>query len=84
MFGQPDVVQAAGVTDGDDAGGVDAVVAQAVVRCDVVAGGGGFGPVGEGLDRGAAVQRSVGSGGVVVGAEIVDLALQFGVGGRWW
>ena len=73
-----DVVEAAVVADGDDAGGVDAVVAYPVVRRDAVAGGEGFGPVGEGLDGGVSVQRSVGSDGVVVGREIVELGLQFG------
>jgi hypothetical protein len=43
VLGQADVVQAAVVADGDDAGGVDAVVAHPGVRRDAVAGGEGFG-----------------------------------------
>lgn len=54
VFGQADVVQAAVVADGDDAGGVDAVVTQPVVRRDLVAAGKGLEPVVERLDGGAA------------------------------
>ncbi|MDT5369481.1 MAG: hypothetical protein QOC62_3912 [Mycobacterium sp.] len=75
------MVQVAVVADGDDAGGVDSVVADAVVRWDVVAGGEGFGPVGVGLDGGAASQGAVWTDGVVVGQECVDLGLEFGDGG---
>ena len=42
-------MQPAVVPDGDDTGGVDFVVPDAVVRGDLVAGGEGFGPVVEGL-----------------------------------
>jgi len=69
------------VADGDDAGGVDFVVPDAVVRRDLVAGGEGFGPVVVGLDGGAAVQRPVRADAVVVAEEFVDLVLQFGEGG---
>jgi hypothetical protein len=81
---QADVVSAAGVADGDDAGGVDFVVAHPVVRRDLVAGGEGFGPGVERLDGGASVQRPVGSDGVVVGQEIVELGLQFGDRSSRW
>ena len=72
------MVEAAVVTDGDDAADVDFVVADVVVRRDLIAGGEGFGPGVERLDGGASVQRPVGSDGVVVGQEIVELGLQFG------
>lgn len=63
------------VADGDDSGGVDFVVAHAEVRRDFVASGEGFGPVVERLAQGVPVQGSVGSGGVVVVGEFVELAL---------
>lgn len=77
------MVQAAVVADGDDAGGVDFVVPDAVVRWDLVAAGEGFGAGVKRLDGGVAVQRSVGSDGVVVGQEVVELVLQLVEGGRW-
>ena len=43
VLAEADVVQAAVVADGDDAGGVDSVMADSVVRWDLVAGGEGFG-----------------------------------------
>ena len=58
---QADVVQAAVVADGDDVGGVDGVVADPVVRRDLVAAGEGLGPVVKRLDRGFAV-RGLGAG----------------------
>jgi hypothetical protein len=84
VLGQADVVQAAVVADGDDAGGVDFVVADALVRRDVVAGGEGFGPGVECLDGGVSVQCPVGSDGVVVGQEVVELGLQFGDRSSRW
>jgi hypothetical protein len=50
-------------------------VADAVVRRDLVVGAEGLGSVSECLQGAAPVPRSVGPGGVVVGAEIVDLVL---------
>ncbi|HEY2044155.1 MAG TPA: hypothetical protein VGH11_15880 [Jatrophihabitans sp.] len=77
-----DVVQAAVVAQGEFAVGVDLVVADAVVAIDERdAGGGRFGPGGVCLGWGASVQSSVWSDGVVVVAERVELALQFGDGG---
>jgi hypothetical protein len=43
VLAEADVVQSAVVADGGDAGGVDSVVADPVVRRDLVAGGEGFG-----------------------------------------
>jgi hypothetical protein len=78
VFGQADVVQAAVVADGDDAGGVDFVVSDAVVRRDLVSAGEGFGAVVKGLDGGVSGDGAVGSDPVVVGQEIIELVLQFG------
>jgi hypothetical protein len=49
-----------------------------------VAGGEGFGSVGEGLAWGVSVQCLVGLDGVVVGGEIVELGSQFGDGSSRW
>jgi hypothetical protein len=82
MLALADVMEPAVVADGDDAGGVDFVVAYAVVRWDLLAGGQGFGPVVERLDGGAASRRPVWANAVVVGQECVDLVLQLGDGRR--
>src|SRR5829696_1226957 len=73
---EADVVELAVVAQGDGAAGVDGVVADAVVGGDFDAGGHRFGPVRVGLGGGASDQRSVRPGGVVVGGEPVQLALQ--------
>ena len=84
MLGKADVVQSAVVADGDDAGGVDSVVADPVVRRDLVAGGEGFGASVKGLQGCSPVDCPVGADGVVVGAEFVELGLQFADrSGRW-
>ena len=69
-----DVVEAAGVAQGDDAGGIDGVAADAAVFGGG-AGGGGFGSGLVGGVWGAAGQGSVGSGGVVVDDELVEQGL---------
>ena len=71
-----DVVQAAVVAQGEFAVGVDLVVADAVVAVDERdAAGGSFGARCVCLGWGAPVQGSVRSDGVVVGPELVELAL---------
>jgi hypothetical protein len=75
---QPDVVQAAARAQGDHAAGIDLVAAQAGVGRQRARAGqpgtwGGFGPGGVGLGGRAAAQRAVGSLGVVVGPEGVEL-----------
>src|SRR5436853_338437 len=66
----------------DRAVAVDLVLPDAVVGGDDRSGGDGFGAGGEGLGRGAAVEGPVGSDGVVVVGEGVELALQGGDAGR--
>src|SRR5215207_3056651 len=73
---EADVVQSAVVAQGDGAAGVDGVVADPVVGGDLDAGGDRFGPVRVGLGGGAPTDRPVRPGGVVVGGEPVQLALQ--------
>ena len=80
----PRPMQAAVVAEGDDAGGVDSVVANPVVRRDLVSGGEGFGSGVEGLQGCSSGHGAVGAHGVVVGGEVVELVLQFGGGGRGW
>src|SRR3954451_5364065 len=74
-----DVVEAAGVAEGDFAGGVDVVVANAVVSVAVPAGCGGFGPrlVGGGGGD-VAGEGAVGAVVVVVVDEGVEEGLQLG------
>ena len=83
-FADGEVVHASGAAEAHLAGGVEAVVAQAVVLLGAWAGGCGLrgGPVG--LAGGAAGQGAVGALLVVVVAELVELALQLGEcsGGR--
>jgi hypothetical protein len=79
--GEPDVVQAAVVAQGQLAVGIHPVVADAVVPADQRgAAGGGFGAGLVGLLRGLAVHGPVRGRGVVVVAEGVELALQLGQG----
>src|SRR4029453_16042497 len=66
---------------GGDPGGVDAVAADAVVPGQAGSGGVGLGPGRVGLRGGGTVERAVGSDGVVVAAEPVELALERGEGG---
>ena len=66
------------VADGDDAGGVDAVVADPVVRGDAVAGGKGFGAGVKRLQGSVTADGPVGSDPVVVGQEVIELVLKFG------
>ena len=73
-----EVVHSSGASEGHSAVGVEAVVAQAVVRWGVAGGGGGFGGGAVGVAGGAACERAVGAVFVVVLAELVELALQFG------
>jgi len=68
------------VADGDDAGGVDAVVADPVVRGDAVAGGKGFGAGVKRLQGSVTADGPVGSDPVVVGQEVIELVLKFGDG----
>jgi hypothetical protein len=79
---ESDVVESAVVAQGDGAAGVDGVVADPVVGGDFDPGGDRFGSGGIGLGRGAPVQCAVGSDGVVVAGEPVELALQSAQGGR--
>ena len=77
-----DVVELAGVSQGDGAGGADDVGADAVVGVGGAVAGGGFGPGGVGGGGGGAVgQGAVRPAGVVVAGELVELGLQFGEGG---
>jgi hypothetical protein len=80
-----EVEQSGVVAEGDLAGGVDTVAADSVLGGD---GDGwlarfGFGAGGEGLGGGASAQGPVGSDGVVVGPEPVELGLELGEGGGW-
>ena len=73
VLGQADVVQAAVVADGDDASGVDAVVAYPVMRCDALAGGEGVGAGVEGV-----------SGCSPVDGELPQVLFLVGCEGRGW
>lgn len=79
-----DVVELAGVSEGDGAGGVDFVVADPVVG----SGGGsfwsGFGESGVGNGGGDASQAAVGAVVVVDVDETVELVLEIGEGFSWW
>jgi hypothetical protein len=78
------VVQSAVVSQGDGAGLVDLVVADAAVGVDGGPCGGGLGSGGVGLPGGPAVQGPVRPDVVVVAAEPGELAVQAGDGlGRW-
>ena len=78
-----DVVEPAAVAEGDGAGGVDLVGADAVVGVGCAVAGGGFGPGGVGGGGGGPVgQRAVGPLGVVVGGEGVEEGLELGEGRR--
>jgi hypothetical protein len=79
---EADVEEFAAVAEGDAAGLVDPVSADAVVAHDGDGGcgGGGLGAGGEDLGGGAAGEGPVGSDGVVVGGEVVELGLQLGQG----
>jgi hypothetical protein len=83
VLAKADVVQSAVVADGDDAGGVDAVVADSVMRRDAVAGGEGFGARVKGVLGCSPVDCPVWADGVVVGGEFVELGLQFGDRSGW-
>jgi hypothetical protein len=77
-----DVVELAGVAEGDAAGVVDDVAADPVVGVGVAAAGGGFGPRGVGGRGGGPVrQGAVRPGGVVVAGERVEEGLQVRPGG---
>ena len=79
---EADVVQAAVVAQGDDAGVVDAVVADAVVAgVDRGAGGDGFRAGGVGLRGCPPAQRAVRPDLVVVVPELVEQRLQLPDGG---
>ena len=84
MVADTDVVQAAVVAQGEFAVAVDAVFADAEVFADVdaLAGGDGAGAGGPGAGGGAAVDAAVWALLVVVVAELVELGLQGGEGGR--
>jgi hypothetical protein len=69
---EADVAESAVVAQGDDAGGVDAVAADAVVAVEAGSGRVGLGSGRVGLRGGGTVERAVGSDGVVVAAEPVD------------
>ncbi len=73
-----DVVESAVVAQGDRSGGVDAVVADAVVGSSAGAGGSGLGQQPVDDRRGAAAQRGVGPLVVVELAERVELGLEVG------
>lgn len=79
-----EVVQAAGVAQGEFAEWVDGVVADAELRVGL-AGGGGFGSGQVGLFGGEpAGVRAVSACGVVDDAETVEQVLQFGQCGMAW
>ena len=78
------MVQPAVVADGDGAAAVDLVGADSVVRSDDRSARDRFGTGGVALGWGSSVQGPVGSAGVVVPAEPVQLALQLGQGGCGW
>lgn len=72
-----EVAEFAGVAHGDDAGGVDFVVAYAPVVFEVGDGGVGLGAgVVDGV-WGVAVEGAVGAFGVVDGLEFIELGLEF-------
>ena len=75
------MVEPAVVAQADRAPAVDLVVPDPVVGGDDRAGGDGFRSGGVGLGGGAPVQGAVGSLAVVVGGELVELALQDGGAG---
>jgi hypothetical protein len=79
-----DVVQAAVVAQGDHAAAVDRVVADAAVAWGGVAWrcGSGLGSLGVGGSWGVSGEGAVGSLGVVVAGELVELELQVGHGCR--
>jgi hypothetical protein len=77
-----DVVHAGVDAQGDGAVGVDAVFADSPVP--VGSCGGGFASGCVGLFGGSSVEGSVGSGGVVVAGEVVELVLQVGDRGVGW
>jgi hypothetical protein len=75
------VVELAIVAEGDAAGGVDDVAADAVVGVGGAVAGGGFGPGGVGGSGGGPVREgAVRPLLVVIGGERVELGLQFGPG----
>ena len=76
-----DVVEASGVAEGDGAGVVDDVGADAVVGVGAAVAGRGFGPgVVGGGGGGPVLERAVRPAGVVVAGEGVELGLQVGEG----
>jgi hypothetical protein len=76
-----DVVEFAGVAEGDGAGLADVVGADAVVGVGGAVAGGGFGPGGVGGGGGAAFEGAVGALVVVVAGEGVQEGLELGEGG---
>jgi hypothetical protein len=74
------VVEPAVVAQGDDAGGVDSVVADPVVGRVLVGAGEGFGPGVKCVLWRASAEGAVGPDGVVVGAEFIEQGLQLGDG----
>ena len=79
-----DVVELAAVAEGDGAGGVDDVAADAVVGVGGAVAGGGFGPGGVGGGGGGPVRQGpVRPLGVVVAGEVVEQGLQLGEVAGW-
>ena len=83
LASQADVVEPAVVADGQDAGGIGSVAAGAVVDRDRRFRRLGLGTGVPGLLGWPAADGAVGTDGVVVAPEPVELALQGGDRGRW-
>jgi hypothetical protein len=79
-----EVVDAAGAADGHPAFGVEPVIAEAVVALAALAGWCGFRSGAVGIAGSSSVSGAVRAAFVVMGAELVKLALQIRGAAGWW